>query len=162
MPAMNKTLNREIKDGITTINLQQYKRLFMQVLIPVVAAIAASILVQRESFTFSLFVIQTLAIPIMGVLAVLAFVHAYYQRKRLQKINGMEDFEEKGAAYQRLYTFRVLWYLFSSYTSCLLYVLAMHKLFLLFALFDLLQLIFNYPNRNIFKRELQNEDIIFY
>ena len=146
-----------------SINLADYKKLFNGAIIPLgMAIVACFLLVKVSSLDFSALVIQRLALPIMAGLAILSFVHSALQKHKLKKVQAIGDFDEKAEAYQRVYRFRLLWFVISGLTCCFLFLFSRHNLFLYFALFDTLLLWSNYPNQQIFKRELENEDIIFY
>jgi uncharacterized integral membrane protein len=153
----------ENEEKFISISLSDYKKHFYQALIPLVTVIILSfILVNFINHDLSLFTIKKLSIPIMAVLAILAFVHSASQKNKLRKLQEIEDFELKTEKYQKIYRFRLIWFLVSGFTCCFLYVFSLHNLFLYFALFDGLLLLGNYPNQKIFKKELRNNEIIFY
>jgi|GEM_PF-835698 len=161
----NQDLQHIGKDeaAFISINLETYKRQFFQLVSIVVVLIVMSyIIVNISRYDLSLFIIRRMAVPIMAVLAVLAFVHSFYRKRQLQRLDKMNSFDQKVQAYEKIYKFRLQWFVFSAGICCGLYVLSLHRLFLFFALFDLLLLIGNYPNKTIFKKELNHEDIIFY
>jgi hypothetical protein len=150
-------------DRLLSIPLSTYRNQFKQILIPQLLLVLVSyLLVQVSPYDFSLFAIQRLSTPIMAVLVILSFMHSSYQRRRLAKLYSVESFEDRARQHQRIYQFRLFWFLFSAFTSCCLFVLAQHRLFFYFALFDTLLLVMNYPNKQVFRRELQEEEIIFY
>ena len=146
-----------------TINLKDFKNHFYQVLIPLLSVIAICYIVVRfTAVNLSVLFIQRYAFPIMAVLAILAFVHSAIQKKRLKALEAIEDFEQKAETYKKVYRLRLNWYMISGFTCCFVYLFSARNLFLYFALFDALLLFQNFPNKRIFQRDLQVEDVIFY
>ena len=145
-----------------TINLKDFKNHFYQVLIPLLSVIAICYIVVRfTAVNLSVLFIQRYAFPIMAVLAILAFVHSAIQKKRLKALEAIEDFEQKAETYKKVYRLRLNWYMISGFTCCFVYLFSARNLFLYFALFDALLLFQNFPNKRIFQRDLQVEDVIF-
>ncbi len=103
-----------------------------------------------------------LTLPILSVMVVLSVWHSKYQRKQLLALIIIDEFDARVQEYEKLYTFRMLWYLFSCLVSCFLAVLTGRTLFTYYAAFDILVSISYYPKLALFKRELQNDEIMFY
>ena len=150
-------------EKLITINLKDFKNHFYQVLIPLLSVIAISYIVVRfTSVNLSVLFIQRYAFPIMALLAIMAFVHSSIQKKRLKALEAIEDFDQKAETYKKVYRLRLNWYMISGFTCCFVYLFSARNLFLYFALFDALLLFQNSPNKRIFQRDLQVEDVIFY
>jgi hypothetical protein len=66
------------------------------------------------------------------------------------------------ARHRRIYSIRMLWHVASCLVSCILYVVTSRNMFLYFALFDFVVSLAFFPNKKIFMKELNNEDILFY
>jgi hypothetical protein len=99
-------------------------------------------------------------IILFGMVGV-AIAYSLYLRKEKEKMQSIHDFDEKLIAHQRYFKIRMWWYLLSTIASCILYILVANTFFLYFALFELLMLIVVFPNKLFFKKELQDDDIIF-
>ena len=99
--------------------------------------------------------------PIFGVMIILAGIHSQQQKKKLSKLWEIEDFTHRVSEYQKLYGFRLLWFLFSCLLSCGLAILTGRQLFAYFGAFDLVMVLFHYPSLMLFKRELKNDEIFF-
>jgi hypothetical protein len=151
------------ENSFLSINLGTYRKLFYQAMIPLATAIIISLLIVTLSpFDFSFITIKRIALPVMAILAVLAFVHSGFQKKKMKRLNNYSNFDQKAEAYQKIYRLRLFWFLISGFTCCFIYLFSLHKIFILFAIFDALLLISNFPNKKIFERELNNDEIIFY
>jgi hypothetical protein len=150
-------------ENLISINLKDFRNHFYQVLIPLLCVIAITyVIVRFAAVNLSVLFIQRYAFPIMAVLALMAFVHSAIQRKKLNRLETIQDFDEKAEAYKKVYRLRLNWYMISGFTCCFVFLFSARNLFLYFALFDALLLLQNYPNKRIFQRDLQVEDIIFY
>jgi len=146
-----------------SIHLENYRKLYYGVLATLAMIVGSSFFLVRYSpYNFSSFTIQRLAVPIMAVLAGLSFAHSYYRKRQLKQIQLLNSFELKLPAYEQLYRFRLLWFLFSGACCSAVYLLSLHRLFLFFALFDAIMLAMHYPNKEVIRKELQNQDILFY
>ena len=148
---------------LVSIHLEAYRKQFYSMLATLIMVIGISyFLVHFSQYDFSSFTIRRMAVPIMAVLAVLSYGHSFYRKRQLKRLLLLPSFEQKVKAYEQLYRFRLLWFLFSGACCCAVYLLSLHRLFLFFALFDAVMLLMHYPNKAVFRRELQNEDILFY
>lgn len=98
----------------------------------------------------------------MFVMLLLAVFHSQYQRKQLRRLNAIEDFELRVEAYEKFYRLRMLWFLLSCLVSCFLTIVTGQKLFLYFAVLDILLALPHYPKLSMFKRELNNDEIMLF
>ena len=146
-----------------TIQLKDFKDHYYQVLIPLLSVIAICfILVRFTSLHLSVIFIQQYALPIMALLAIMAFIHSALMKNKLKALESIKDFEQKAETYKKVYRMRLNWYMISGFTCCFVYIFSGSQLFLFFALFDALLLFQNFPNKKIFQKELQVDDVIFY
>lgn len=91
----------------------------------------------------------------------IAFGWTFYLRKEKEKMLQYEDFDAKKSFHEKLYTKRIMWYLFSCSITAVLYVIAAHTFFLYFALIDLVIMLLQFPNKTVFSREFNDDDIVF-
>jgi hypothetical protein len=103
---------------------------------------------------------KKLTLPILPVMAALAMVHSYYQKKKLAALRVINNFDERVEAHQKFYKFRLLWFLFSCLVCCVLSLLTGRNLFLYFAIFDIVAALPFFPALLLFKRELNNDQIM--
>jgi hypothetical protein len=151
------------ENRLLSIAFSAYRTQFKQILIPQLLLVCCSfILVQFSPFDLSVFAIRKLSTPIMALLLVFSLLHSSFQKKSLQKLSLLHNFDDRAREHQRIYQLRLYWFLFSAFTSCCLFIVAHHLLFFYFAIFDTLLLVMNYPNKQVFKKELMEDDIIFY
>lgn len=146
-----------------TIEIKKYKNFFFSILIIEIAvAIASYILVSNGFYILAGFDPgKKFTSPILLALVVLAVAHAQFQKKKLSKLQQVTDFELRLAEYEKFYRFRLYWFLFSALVSCMLVLLTGRTLFMYFAVFDILVSLPYFPNKFLFKKELQNEEIVF-
>lgn len=146
---------------IYTLNSKPYRRIFFSIIGINLLLIIGSYLSIRFGFNGLAALLGTgFALPLLGVMIVLAIVHSIYQRQQLAQLSRYEDFEEKLTRYERIYKIRMLWYLFSCVVSCILYLIFERQLFLYFAILDLVTALPFYPAVALFRKELKNEEII--
>lgn len=146
------------------IPVKKYRVIFWQTqIINVIVIIASYLLIKNNVYILRGFDPgQKLTFPIMGIVVILAVIHSQYQRKQLQQLIAIEDFEGRVEAYEKFYNLRMWWFVFSCASSCFLTVLTSRQLFLFYAMFDILISLQFFPTLKRFKRELQNDDILLY
>jgi uncharacterized membrane protein len=146
---------------IYTVNSKPYRRFFLTIISMNVLFIAGSYLAIQQGLNGMAALLGTgFAMPLLGLMIVLAIVHTLYQRRQLAQLSNYTDFEEKLSRYERIYRIRMLWYLFSCVVACILYLIFERKLFLLFALLDLVTALPFYPAVALFRKELKNDEVI--
>ena len=147
-----------------TVDIKKYKSVFYICLVTNIVCTAFSFLLAANGFRLlSNFYPDTrLTLSILFMMVVFAFLHSSFTRSRLRKLSLIESFEERVAAYEKLYRLRIIWFLFSGFVSCALAVLSGRTLFCYYAMFDIVISLSYYPNLILFKKELNNEEIIFY
>ncbi|MEO8404949.1 MAG: hypothetical protein ABI480_10145 [Chitinophagaceae bacterium] len=147
-----------------TIDIKKYKTIYFQILVTNLAAIVGSfLLVKNGLYILSIFdPAKKLTLPILFLLLILSGFHTRYQRKQLTRLAGIADFDTRVGEYEKFYRFRMLWFLLSCLVTCFLCVLTGRYTFLFYAGFDVLISLPFYPGLLLFKKELKNEEIIFY
>ena len=150
--------------NLYSIDSKKFKSIFYQIQISnIIALIVTFILLKQGVYLLAGFDPgKKLTIPILGLMVVLAFVFATNQRKQLSRIVSIEDFDTRVAEYEKFYKFRMLWYLVSCFVSCGLVLLTGRYVFLIYGVFDILVALPFYPSLLMFKKELQNEEIILH
>lgn len=148
---------------VKTVDMKGYRRIYLSFLsLMTVMAVAVFVLVQM-----GIYIRLELADPdwiinilLFGMVA-LAFLYGYYLRKLKIKLLSIPDFEDKLAFHRKYFRIKMWWNLLSGTTSCLLYLLTANRFFFWFVLFDLLGLLLSAPKPFFFRRELNDDDIIF-
>lgn len=90
-----------------------------------------------------------------------SFIVTRNHKEQLKSIHGLTSFEEQVAQYKKIYDQRLVVNVIIGITASILYVFTARKIFILFALFDLVVLLVMFPNKNVFRRELNNNEITF-
>lgn len=90
-----------------------------------------------------------------------SFMVTRKHKAQLLAIHGLPAFDEQVAQYKKIYDQRLVVNVIIGIAACILYVLTARRIFILFALFDLVVLLVMYPNKNVFRRELNNSEISF-
>jgi hypothetical protein len=147
-----------------TINVKRYKAIYHQALIGNILQVGALFILLRGGLRLidDLKAIKVITIPLFAVMIAMAFFHTYYVRNKLSKLEAIADFDERVNEHLKIYKIRLMWHFFSCLLSCFLGVLTGKDLFFYFSLIDTVSMLPLYPNLAIFKRELNNDDIIFY
>ncbi|NII25206.1 hypothetical protein HB364_08950 [Pseudoflavitalea sp. X16] len=150
--------------SLYTIDVKKYKAYFFQTLITnIVITTGTYILLKNGIYILSGFDPgKKLTSPILFAMIILAVVHGQHQKKQVKKLEGISNFEDRVTAYEKIYKSRLLWFFFACFISCFLAILTGRYLFFYYAIFDIVFSLLCYPNLLLFKRELKNEEIIFY
>lgn len=147
-----------------TIDNKKYKSVFYLYFTINIVCTGVSFLIAANGFWLlhSFYPDTRLTLSILFVMVIFAFIHSSFTRNKLRKLLLIEDFEKREKAYESLYRLRVFWFLFSSLVSCILAVLSGRTLFCYYAMFDIVISLNYYPSLSLFRKELNNNDIIFY
>ncbi|MCG2617633.1 hypothetical protein LZZ85_25255 [Terrimonas sp. NA20] len=105
---------------------------------------------------------KNLTNPLLIFIVLVAVIHALQQRKHLMRVCSIPDFELRRVQYEKFYRKRMIWYVFSVITSCLLCLLSQRDIFLYYCGADVLLSLPFYPSAFLLKRELRTNDIILY
>jgi len=90
-----------------------------------------------------------------------ALIFAFYVMNNKSRLRKLQTFEEKILLYEKFFTRRLWWHVISCLTSAIFLQLTWHILFFYFGLFDILSMLSAYPSREIIKKDLNEEDILF-
>jgi len=147
-----------------SLNLRAFKKVFFQCL-------AINLLIVSASYTSMILGLPYL-LPVhltrnftsffLVIMIIPAVTYTWRLKKDLAALDGITDFEEKVARYEKIYRNRLYWFLFSCILSCVLYVLSNRSIFLFYAVFDMAITFPYYPSKAVFQRELKNDEINFY
>jgi len=96
-----------------------------------------------------------------GVSAVLVLLFHLINHRKKQAIQRLTSVEEKIPVYEKFYSRRLWWHVVSCGASAFFLLLTYHYIFFYFGLFDLLSLLSNYPSRDMLKKEMDEEDLLF-
>ncbi len=109
----------------------------------------------------STIVVNKLKWGFIGLAFLLSIVLSNLQKRKMVRVQQMEDFEAKADEYYLLQRQRLLANLVTGSVTGLLYILTSRGVFLGLSLFYLIILGMFYPNPKNIRRELQQEDIDF-
>jgi hypothetical protein len=142
-----------------------FKKIFVNFLVICMIIIAAGFILYKKRIAlipaylgaFSLSNVFIYAA--IGLLLVFAFYAINNNNK--QKLKKLDSFDKKISFYERFYTRRLWWHVISCLTSVIFLQLTFHYIFFYFGLFDLLSMLSAYPSKEVLKKELDEEDLIF-
>lgn len=93
---------------------------------------------------------------------IVSFLTTRNHKEKLKTLHFLTSFEEQVTAYKKIYNQRVMVNAFIGIAASLFFALTARKIFFLFAIFDLVVLLIMFPNKTVFRRELNNEEIDFH
>ena len=146
------------------MDIAPYKKAYTGVLIICILSVAVSFFIVRQGFAILANVpaTKTLKDIIMYSMIGAAAIFSFYQQKQKQRLLSFTDFDEKLAFYQKIFHSRLWWYALSCIVSAFLLFLTARKFFLYLAIFDLVVMLLAFPNKILFKKELNEEDLIIH
>ncbi|MET0394415.1 MAG: hypothetical protein ABW019_14810 [Chitinophagaceae bacterium] len=148
---------------VKTVSLKPYKKQYLNVLVVTATGAAATLLLGLNGLFLqwdaaaSELVKQVFLFGMIG----LALLFTFYMHKQKEKLYAIAGFDEKMAFYEKFYAKRMWWYVLSCAVSCFLYLLTAKAFFLYFAFAELVMLLIVFPNQAFFKKELNDDGIIF-
>jgi len=98
--------------------------------------------------------------PVLLATVVLSVFFGYYNKKQLEKIHDLPDFEDQVKAYERQYRISMYWRVGSCAFLVLMLLLTLRWNFFYYSLLELLVSLFSYPTQKMFKIVLRNEEIV--
>lgn len=90
-----------------------------------------------------------------------AIFYSFWQQKKRRALLAIEDFQSKIGSYFNIYMSRLYWHMLSGMVSSLVYLVTNRRLFLIFAVLDLVTMVLVFPNKLVVKRELMDDEIEF-
>ena len=90
-----------------------------------------------------------------------AALHTIYTNSQKKKLLTIENIEEKLASHRKIFKLRLMWNVVACALSCFLFLLIGRNIFLYFALYDLFMLLILFPNKTFFKKELNDNEVVF-
>lgn len=97
----------------------------------------------------------------LGATFGLSFFLSGRQKARLKTIQSLPSFDDQVVQYQKLYNQRLQTTALIGVAASICYALTARRIFLIFAIFDLVILLIMHPNKTVFRRELNNPEITF-
>ncbi len=88
-----------------------------------------------------------------------SFGYSYYLKKQREKLQAIEDYDLKATTHLTLYRKRILWGFLNCVLACILFVMIGYKTFFYFALIDLFMMLMQFPNKAVFSKELNDDEI---
>jgi hypothetical protein len=147
---------------LKAVDIAPYKKAHTGVLFICILSVASSFFIVKQGYAVLANEpeIKTIKDIIMFGMIGLAALFTFYQQRQKQKLLSFIVFDEKLTFYQKIFRTRLWWYAISCATSAFLLFLTARKIFLYFALFDLLLMLITFPNKVLIKKELNEEDLI--
>ena len=90
-----------------------------------------------------------------------AVFYSFWQQKKRRELVKIGDFSERLNAYRTIYLSRLYWHMLSGSVAAGIYFVTGRRLFLIFAVLDLITMMLVYPNKYVFKRELMDDEVEF-
>lgn len=104
---------------------------------------------------------ETIKWLFLGLTFGVSFILTRRQRAKLKTIQSLPSFDEQVAQYKTIYDQRLVVNALIGVAASICYALTARRIFILFAILDLIVLLIMYPNKNVFRRELNNQEITF-
>lgn len=146
------------------IKKQKYKSIYLQFILVMIFSvlITLTLYVLNYFFVYRFYIGKELNYILWGTFIAFGFWQSNFQKKKLQKLQEIEDFEKRVEEHWQLYKFRLLFNFIICIITCLIFLLTGDRGFLVYALLITLFSIILYPNLIFFKKELNNNEITFY
>ena len=146
-----------------TVELRIYRKIYFNCLALLCLVIAASLFLGLSGWQYQKLPAQPNRIKdvLLYGMILLAILYSIFRRRQDEKLNTLTEFNEKLVFHRHYFKTRLLWYVLSGIVACILFVIIGQWLFLYFAIFDLAMLLILYPTKSFFKKELDDEEIIF-
>ena len=140
-----------------------FKKIFINFLVICVLIIAAGFVLYKKHIPLlpDFLGAYSFANVLIYALVGLVLIFTFYVINNKKKLRKLVNFDEKIAFYVRFYTRRLWWHVISCLTSVLFLQLTWHYIFIYFGLFDLLSMLSAFPSKEILKKDLAEEDLIF-
>ncbi len=148
---------------VKIVDMKVYKKIYLNFLtVMTMMAVACFLLVRNGIFiNWNIGNPETITNILLFGMVGLALLYSFYLRSLKEKMQRLTNFEEKLAFHRRYFKTRMWWNILSGAISCFLYLLTAHRFFFWFVLFDFLSLLIIFPNKFFFKKELNDDEIIF-
>jgi hypothetical protein len=145
-----------------TISVNRFRSVFFSIQIAnIIFSIITFLIIRNGGLLFPGVIIgQNFVRITLYSMVLLAFVFTMYQKNKLSKIVGIEEFDSKVNEYLKFYKYRMFWYLFSCVAACILGVLSGRMIFFYFAIIDVVIALPYYPTSFMFRKELKNDEIV--
>ncbi len=155
--------NPIIQMELKIVRHKTFKRIFINFLVICLIVNITSFILFKARINVFPFIWVALGVRnvLLYALVGVALIFAFYIISNKQKLRRLQTFDEKIRHFEKYYTRRLWWHVISCLTSAIFLQLTWHIIFFYFSLFDLLSLLSAYPSREILKKELDEEDLIF-
>ena len=124
-------------------------------------SIATFFIIQNLNWFFSTINVgRSFLLTALFIVAALATIHSRLQKKRLTQIVAIQDFDIKVRKYETFYRYRMFWFVFASLVSAILAIFTNRMIFFYFTILEFVMALPGYPTLQLFRKELQNDEII--
>ena len=150
-------------DIVKTIEMKLYRKLYLGYFLLTCSNIGISYLMQQNGVYIgwnNSSSVTTKNILLYGMIGV-AIIYSLYLQNQKTKLRSIKDFDVKKEFHEKYFKIRMTWYVISCFVSCVLFLLVGNWLFFYFGLFELFLLLIVFPNKFLFKKELEDDDIVF-
>lgn len=145
------------------VNHKTFKKAYFNFFTICALVVSGSFILYKARINIFPFFISALSLQniLLYALVGAALIFAFFVLNNRSRLRKMQTFEAKIEHYEKFFTRRLWWHVISCLTSAIFLLLTWHILFFYFGLFDILSMLSAYPSKEILKRELDEEDIIF-
>lgn len=148
---------------LKVVNHKAFKKIYFNFLIICLLIVGGGFLLYKSSIRIFPDTLWALSLKNVFLYAIvgIALVFAFYIINNKQKLRKLATFEERLSHFEKFYTRRLWWHVASCFTTIIFLLLTWHILFFYFGLFDLLSMLGAFPSKDLLKKELGEEDLIF-
>ena len=146
---------------IKTVYLKNYRPYYFKLLFAACALTLGSYLLVSAGIYLQLPVEKVKLYKNIFIFTMIAasFMYSYYLSKQRQKLQTIEDFDEKIATHVTVYRKRILLGFINCFLACILFVFIGYKTLFYFALIDIFIMLTQFPNKTVFNKELNDDEI---
>lgn len=146
---------------VKTVSLKMYKTYFLTLLFSACAATLLSYIFVAAGLFIQLPLDEGRLYKNISLVAIItaSFAYSYYLKKQREKLNTIEDYDLKIGIHLILYRKRILWGFLNCLLACILFAVIGYKIFFYFSLIDIVMLLPQFPNKAVFSKELNDDEI---
>ncbi len=148
---------------LKVVNHKAFKKIYFNFLVICLLIVGGGFVLYKNGILIFPATLWALSIKNVFLYAMvgIALVFAFYIINNKKKLRKLATFEQRLSHFEKFYTRRLWWHVISCFTTIIFLLLTWHILFFYFGLFDLLSMWGAYPSKDLLKKELGEEDIIF-
>lgn len=144
------------------LSIKKYKTLFIIILVANIVLIAVPFILAKMGYVFfpAYKDSKLVSYSLIGLLIAGGLLQLTYQRKKLIQIAWIPFFDARVKKYDRLFTIRMYWHLFSCVVTAVIIIVTLDTYFFYYGILDVVMAFMYYPRLALFQRELREENIV--